>query len=89
MRRFILSIACAVLSAWILVVASTSVSAAEVSAKRALNNVMPEVKFDNVSISDAIDFLRDVSSANIHVNWRALEEIGVGKDTIRTSLSSG
>jgi len=81
MRRFILSIACAVLSAWILVVASTSVSAAEVSAKRALNNVMPEVKFDNVSISDAIDFLRDVSSANIHVNWRALEEIGVGKDT--------
>jgi len=81
MRRFILSVAFALLSAWILVMASTSASAAEVSARRVLNNVLPDVKFDNVSISDAIDFLRDVSAANIHVNWRALEEVGVGKDT--------
>jgi len=81
MRRFILSFAYALLSAWILVMASTSASAAEVSARRVLNNVLPDVKFDNVSISDAIDFLRDVSAANIHVNWRALEEVGVGKDT--------
>jgi uncharacterized membrane protein YgcG len=53
---------------------------AEVSAKRALNSVLPATNLDNVSLSDAIDFLRDVSGANIHVNWRALEGIGVGKD---------
>src|SRR4051794_26247153 len=54
---------------------------AEVSAKRALNSVLPATNLDNVSLNDAIDFLRDVSGANIHVNWRALEGIGVGKDT--------
>src|SRR5947207_1760893 len=46
----------------------------------ALNSVLPATNLDNVSLSDAIDFLRDVSGANIHVNWRALEGIGVGKD---------
>ena len=42
--------------------------------------VLPATNLDNVSVNDAIDFLRDVSGANIHVNWRALEEVGVGKD---------
>jgi hypothetical protein len=31
-------------------------------------------------MGDAIEFLRDVSGANIHVNWKALEDVGVGKD---------
>jgi uncharacterized membrane protein YgcG len=46
-----------------------------------LNSVLPELHFDGVSISDAIDFLRDVSGANMTVNWKALEEQGVSKDT--------
>ena len=41
-----------------------------VSAKHSLDMVLPATNLDNVSISDAIDFLRDVSGANIHVNWR-------------------
>jgi len=53
----------------------------QVSARRAMDVTLPDLKFDNISISDAIDFLRDVSGANIHVNWRAIEEIGIGRDT--------
>jgi hypothetical protein len=56
-------------------------SAVEVAAKRALNVTLPDLRFDNVTLNDAIDFLRDVTGVNIHVNWRAMELIGVGKDT--------
>ncbi|HET6250387.1 MAG TPA: hypothetical protein VFE47_22055 [Tepidisphaeraceae bacterium] len=46
-----------------------------------LNQTLPEVQFNGVALNDAIDFLRDVSGANIAVNWKALEEAGVTKDT--------
>jgi len=46
-----------------------------------LDATLPEVRFDGVALSDAVDFLRDVSGANITVNWRALEADGVSKDT--------
>lgn len=43
--------------------------------------VIRRVDFSDVSLKDAIDFLRDVSDANIHVNWRALKTIGITRDT--------
>lgn len=46
-----------------------------------LDATLPQMKFTNVALGDVIDFLRDVSGANIHVTWRALEEAGVTKDT--------
>jgi hypothetical protein len=76
MRRFI-SVLCI---ASMLVIVSDRASAQDVSARRSLNTVLPELRFDNITLADAIEFLRDVSGANIHVNWKALEEIGVGKD---------
>src|SRR5215210_8050321 len=42
-------------------------------ANRALSTILPEVKFQGSPLKDVFDFLRDVSGANIHVNWRALE----------------
>jgi len=51
------------------------------SARQALNQRMPEVKFQGQSLRDCMDFIRDVSGANIHVNWRALEAAGVTGDT--------
>jgi hypothetical protein len=42
---------------------------------------MPEVKFQGQSLRDCMDFIRDVSGANIHVNWRAIEAAGVTPDT--------
>jgi hypothetical protein len=46
-----------------------------------LDQRLPEVKFTNVSLKDAIEFIRDVTGANIHVNWRAIETAGVSQDT--------
>jgi len=42
---------------------------------------VPEAKFGGVGLSDAIDFIRDVSGANITVNWKALGEAGVTPET--------
>jgi hypothetical protein len=47
---------------------------------RQLDATLPELRLDGVALSDAIDFLRDVSDANIVVNWKALEEAGVSRD---------
>ncbi len=50
--------------------------------RAALNMTLPDLNFTGVTLSDAIDFMRDVSGANIHVNWQALEGAGIGKDTL-------
>ena len=39
------------------------------------------MKFTGVTFGEAIDFLRDVSNLNMHVNWKALEEQNVTRDT--------
>ena len=54
---------------------------ASVQRGRALDRVLPEMKFTGVTFGDAIDFIRDVSGVNIHVNWKALEQENVTADT--------
>jgi len=49
--------------------------------RAALNTVLPDLNFAGITLSEALDFLRDVTGTNLHVNWRALEGIGVGRDT--------
>lgn len=51
------------------------------AARQALRNVLPEVRLDNVPLAEAMDFLRDVTGVNLHVNWRALEEVNVTRET--------
>jgi hypothetical protein len=43
--------------------------------------VLPEVNFDATPLTDAIDFLRDVSGAEILVDWTRLEAAGAKRDT--------
>src|SRR4051812_36067535 len=76
MRRFA-SLVVVVASALFLASSARAANPARI----ALNKVLPEMKFTGVPLSDAIDFLRDTSNANIHVNWRALEQLSVGRDT--------
>jgi hypothetical protein len=71
-----------VLSCLLLSLSIRSFAADSVPARAALNRNLPELNFSGVAFSDAIDFLRDVSGTNIHVDWRALEVAGVGKDTV-------
>ena len=46
-----------------------------------LSTRLPDVKLDRTTFADAVDFLREVTNANIHVNWRAIEGLGISKDT--------
>ncbi len=50
--------------------------------KSSINARLPELKLEGATLSDAIEFLRDASGANIHVNWRALEAVGITKDAV-------
>jgi hypothetical protein len=38
-----------------------------------------------VPLSDAVEFLRDVTSTNLFVNWKALEAAGVDRNTVVTA----
>jgi len=49
--------------------------------RQQLSQTLPELRFEAVTLGDAIDFLRDVSGANIAVNWKALDATGVSRDT--------
>lgn len=51
------------------------------SALAALAMQLPIVKFDGTRLADAIDYLRDTSNANFHVDWRQIETIGISRDT--------
>jgi hypothetical protein len=51
-------------------------------AKSALNRTVPAINFTNVTLRDAIDFLKEVSGGNLHVNWKAVEAVGVTPDTM-------
>ena len=44
-----------------------------------LDRRLPEVRFDNIGFADVVDFLRDITGANIFVNWRALEAAGIDR----------
>ncbi len=54
--------------------------AAAAAAQAALDKSLPAVNFTQVSFEDAIDFFRDVTGANIYVNWRALQAAGINRD---------
>src|SRR6266568_2628916 len=56
-------------------------NAANAQTRAQLDRVLPAVNFTNVTLKDAIDFLRDVSGSNIHVNWKAIEAAGITQDT--------
>ena len=60
---------------------ATQPSGDEDSASSALlNRTLPELQFDEVALSDVVDFLRDVSGANLFVNWKSLEAAGINKN---------
>lgn len=46
-----------------------------------LDRKIPEVHFEAIPFSDVIDFFRDVTGANIFVNWTAIEALAIDKTT--------
>lgn len=60
-------------------------AAGDAQALAQLERRLPELRFDNVGFAEVVDFLRDVTGANIYVNWRALEAAGVDKNATVTA----
>jgi hypothetical protein len=56
---------------------ASSAGGSQIASGRALATRLPDVRFNNIPLADAIDYVRDISGANIHVNWRALELLNV------------
>jgi uncharacterized membrane protein YgcG len=84
-RRLLLIITAGLLGAALVSPGHNAASAApgRTGVSRAqLSRTLPELKFDGIAFSEAVDFLRDITAANLVVNWRALEGAGVTKDTI-------
>ena len=46
-----------------------------------LDHKLPKVSFHGVAAGDVADFLRDVSGANLFINWKALEAAGIKRDS--------
>lgn len=55
-------------------------SSSQIAARRALDTILPDVKLQGATLKDSFEFLRDVTGANIHVNWKALEAAGINGD---------
>ena len=53
----------------------------DANTRKALSAKLEGVKFDKATLGDVIDTLRDMSGANLHVNWRALETVNVTRET--------
>ncbi|HEX4792751.1 MAG TPA: hypothetical protein VH370_03110 [Humisphaera sp.] len=80
-RMYPLVVAAGLAAAALIPTHSTSAASANASARRQMNTVLPEVKLSGVALADALDFLRDVSGVNLTINWKALEQAGIAKDT--------
>ena len=70
-----------IVAACLIALMTVFATAQDARPRAAMGRVVPDLDLTGVTLADAIDFLRDVSGANIHVNWQALEAVGVGKDT--------
>jgi hypothetical protein len=58
----------------------TTAAQARSSARALLQTRLPSANLTNVSLADAIDFLRDVAGVNITVDWKELAAINITKD---------
>lgn len=56
-------------------------SAEDAAVQAQLEHHIPELRFDAIPFTDVVDFLRDITGANIFVNWRALEAAGIDRNT--------
>jgi general secretion pathway protein D len=62
-------------------VKNSSTSKEDQAVQALLDHRLPTVQLPQVPLADAIDFLRDITTANILVNWKALEADGIDKQT--------
>ncbi len=76
-----LAIAVLSLSSFVGIVGDVHAVSPSASARHALNVMTPDLNLTGVTLNDALEFIRDVATTNVHVNWPALEAAGVSKET--------
>ena len=52
------------------------------SLRHLLDTVEPDLKFTDVPLSEAINFIQDTTDANIVVDWKALEAVNIDRNTL-------
>jgi uncharacterized membrane protein YgcG len=87
MRRTVASLLVIVLAPCLIAAAPATQRADEKSDRKvppvtALQKKIGEINFNSIALQDAVDYLRDVTRTNIHVNWRALELMNVTRQTL-------
>jgi Flp pilus assembly secretin CpaC len=50
-----------------------------------MNKRLPAIGFEQAPLAEVVEFLHDVSGANIYVNWRMLESAGITRTTAVTA----
>ncbi|HTW93649.1 MAG TPA: hypothetical protein VMD30_02570, partial [Tepidisphaeraceae bacterium] len=74
------------LSLAVLSLAMAAVPCRAVESQRSASYFMDEnlsdLKFTDVALESAIDYLRDISGANIVVDWKSLEGVGVDRESL-------
>lgn len=71
----------ALLSVVLLVPASSVMAQGRADRDRMPAGVAREVNWDAVPLEDAVEFLRDATTLNISVNWKAIELAGIDRAT--------
>jgi type II secretory pathway component GspD/PulD (secretin) len=66
---------------------NSNVSKEDQAVQALLDHRLPTVNLPGVGFSDAIDFLRDITGANILVNWKALEAESIDKTTTQVTVA--
>jgi tetratricopeptide (TPR) repeat protein len=59
---------------------TTPEDAAQQAALAQLERKLPEAHFENIGFADTVDFFRDITSADIAVDWNSLESAGISRD---------
>ncbi len=70
-----------ILSSILVTMLLASLANAQSVANAALTKRLPTISLKDVALTDAIEFFRDATNANLTVDWRSLEEVGISKDT--------
>lgn len=63
------------------VAARTQEQAADAQIRAALNKTLAEVKFEEMPLGQALEWMQASMNVNVHVQWKALEAEGVAQDT--------
>jgi hypothetical protein len=50
--------------------------------RHVLDAVQPDLKLTDVTLSDALDYVRDTANVNLSVDWKSLEAVNIDRNTL-------